>query len=306
MEVSGGYEFELELRHNGSAIEGTMRRTNGDEPVDPVSGSIDFDGTLIFFRVRAGVFEQRYTGRITGLARHIKLEGQWFHDGNPSGTWSAVPGHILPAHNLTGRWLMEVSEQYEFELILFQNGSGIDGTMRRTNGEEPVDPVVGGSGWDGTVRFLRIRGIEEWKQEYQGSVRTLRSGLEMAGTWTHDERPSGRWKAERIGIARREELMEQFIGTWSMTVSGAYEFQLTLQIVGNLLIGNMRRTNGEEPVDPVQAEVGFDGSITITRVRGAGTWSQQFSGQIASGGIVSGSWTHNGVPSGQWSATKER
>ncbi|MCP4594442.1 MAG: hypothetical protein GY842_27235, partial [bacterium] len=288
-------EFELKLRHNGSQVEGTMRRTNGSEPVDPITGTVGWAGTIDFRRVRANEWTQHYTGKIVGLAKNVRLDGTWTHEGKPSGSWTAeltAGAGFLPAFDVSGRWTMVVSGTHTFELDLRQSFSQIQGTMRRTNGDEPIDAINGVVEWDGTLRFRRARDTA-WVQEYSGNVRSLPSGLEAQGTWTHDGRAAGNWTAQRVSPAASSQ--PAIAGAWRMSVSGTYEFELQLTQQGNQLSGTMRRINGNEPVDPVRGVIAVDGTVELDRVRGS-EWVQRYSGRFISNGTATGQWTHNGKP----------
>ncbi|MCX6567364.1 MAG: hypothetical protein NTW38_13255, partial [Candidatus Aminicenantes bacterium] len=77
-------------------------------------------------------------------------------------------GAVQATHQVAGKWKMTVSGSYEFELQLRQSGQDFEGTMKRTNGDEPIDPVSGTVQEDGTIQFERRRGAEEWIQRYTG------------------------------------------------------------------------------------------------------------------------------------------
>jgi hypothetical protein len=58
------YEFDLDLGQSGDQISGTMTRTNGNEPVDSIYGTVSSDGKITFKRERPGQWVQNYTGQM--------------------------------------------------------------------------------------------------------------------------------------------------------------------------------------------------------------------------------------------------
>ncbi len=82
--------FTLSIKQQGDRITGTMTRTNGNEPVDRISGVCRPDGTIRFTRHRPGEWEQHYQGRIV-KQRHEGwiMEGTFDHNGAGNYPWSA-------------------------------------------------------------------------------------------------------------------------------------------------------------------------------------------------------------------------
>jgi len=73
------YGFDLTITQSGGAIDGTMVRTNGVEPTDTISGTIDGDGMISFIRSRV---DQQYNGILTSDATQWILEGTFGGVGN--------------------------------------------------------------------------------------------------------------------------------------------------------------------------------------------------------------------------------
>jgi hypothetical protein len=202
MTVSGSYEFELQLRQSGQDFEGTMRRTNGTEPTDAVSGTVGTDSSIKFTRSRAPKqWRQTYTGNINVRSGTLHMNGDWAHDGKPSGKWEAEQTErISPKFpfDITGQWSLTVSGSYEFSLVLKQNGQDVNGTMKRTNGNEPIDPVSGTVQEDGSIQFERCRGAKEWIQRYTGRIDFAGAPLRITGNWSHlGSHSSGSWVATK-------------------------------------------------------------------------------------------------------------
>ena len=82
-------EFDLELQLNDNMITGTMTHTNGQEPVDIVSGFVYSDGKIVFNRARPGIFTEVYTGKISSMGSSLSIEGTFTHDGEGRYPWSA-------------------------------------------------------------------------------------------------------------------------------------------------------------------------------------------------------------------------
>lgn len=95
----------------------------------------------------------------------------------------AGDGGIPP--QLAGRWAMVANVTFEFDLILDQTGGTITGTMVRTNGIEPDDPVTGTVTPDGRVTFVRER-AGSWTQTYAGAVDATASPMTMSGLFNQD------------------------------------------------------------------------------------------------------------------------
>jgi hypothetical protein len=108
-------------------------------------------------------------------------------------------GAAQAVHQVAGTWKITVSGSYEFELQLRQSGQDIEGTMRRTNGTEPIDAVSGTVGTDGSIKFTRTRAPNEWRQTYTGKIKAQGGTLHMNGDWAHDGKPVGTWNAEQTG-----------------------------------------------------------------------------------------------------------
>lgn len=83
------FEFDLELQQSGDQITGTMTRTNGDEPIDQISGTVSSEGQIQFTRERAGEFTQVYIGQVSGSGDSMTIEGTYDHNGQGSYPWSA-------------------------------------------------------------------------------------------------------------------------------------------------------------------------------------------------------------------------
>jgi hypothetical protein len=62
-------------------------------------------------------------------------------------------------------------------------------------------------------------------------------------------------------------------GTWAMVANTAFEFNLTLTQSGGTIGGFMERTNGIEPIDPVNGTINAGGVITFTRGRVSQTYT---------------------------------
>lgn len=91
------YRFDLDIKQSGDQILGTMTRTNGDEPVDKVQGTVSSDGTIKFDRDRPGQWVQHYTGQISSSGDSLTMGGDYAHAltgsvsaGVTSGPWTAT------------------------------------------------------------------------------------------------------------------------------------------------------------------------------------------------------------------------
>jgi hypothetical protein len=83
------FQFDLKLQQNDNMITGTMTRTNGQEPVDTISGFVYPSGKIVFNRARPGVFTQVYTGQISGIGSSLSIDGTFTQDGEGQYPWSA-------------------------------------------------------------------------------------------------------------------------------------------------------------------------------------------------------------------------
>ena len=79
MVTSGAYNFDLILTQNGATISGTMVRTNGTEPTDTVTGTVDASNTATFTRVRTGTggWTQTYVGVVTTTGGIMSMNGTY-------------------------------------------------------------------------------------------------------------------------------------------------------------------------------------------------------------------------------------
>ncbi len=59
------FQFVLDLTQTNNVIRGTMTRTNGNEPVDSIEGTINQGGRVEFNRVRPNEWSQKYTGLVS-------------------------------------------------------------------------------------------------------------------------------------------------------------------------------------------------------------------------------------------------
>lgn len=112
------------------------------------------------------------------------MNGDWTHDGKPFGTWNAEQTErISPKFpfDITSQWSLTVSGTYEFSFVLQQNGQQVNGTMKRTNGDEQIDHVTGTVQEDGTIQFERRRGANKWIQRYTGRIDFAGASLRMTG-----------------------------------------------------------------------------------------------------------------------------
>jgi hypothetical protein len=72
MTANTSFLFTLTLSQTEDIVGGFMERTNGVEPIDAISGTIDADGYLVFTRARVN---QVYSGFLTSDATSRILEG---------------------------------------------------------------------------------------------------------------------------------------------------------------------------------------------------------------------------------------
>src|ERR1700739_536207 len=169
MKTTNQFQFNLALIQSGSSITGTIARSADGipvnaEPVDPISGAVKADGVINFTRGRPGIFIQVYTGQISGSGDSRSIRGSFIHNGDPNppngGSWAAsfVPVVELFDPSIPVGGNMEANNnQFRFNLALATTFNMVTGTMRRTNGAEPVDNVFGFVTPHGEVEFTRIR-----------------------------------------------------------------------------------------------------------------------------------------------------
>lgn len=235
------YEFEIVLQESEGSLSGTMTRTNGDEPVDQISGTISPNGNIQFTRERPGQWVQVYTGMVSESDGSLVMEGVYSHDGAGQYPWSATQivsspvssiQESLEEHrrllqeaedsdvnmdnyrhdgaeatnvpNLTGLWRM-VGNYLKFDLSLQQTGSTFIGTLTRTDGNEPVDTVNGNVYPNWTVKFTRER-PGSFTQLYTGSVHDINITYIMEGTFSHDGVGSYPWNATMENNVTIEEI----------------------------------------------------------------------------------------------------
>lgn len=72
MTANTSYLFSLNLSQTEDIVGGFMERTNGVEPIDAISGTIDADGHIVFTRARVN---QVYSGTLASNATSRILEG---------------------------------------------------------------------------------------------------------------------------------------------------------------------------------------------------------------------------------------
>jgi hypothetical protein len=77
MVADTNYKFDLDLTQDGDKLSGTMRRTNGNEPVDTIRGVVYSDGRVEFHRLRPGSWVQKYTGLSSNPSGTLHLEGSF-------------------------------------------------------------------------------------------------------------------------------------------------------------------------------------------------------------------------------------
>ena len=87
------YEFDLDLGQSGDQISGAMTRTNGNEPVDSIYGTVSSDGKITFKRERSG-WVQDFTGQISSSGDSLTMDGTFAHNMAGSYPWTAT--RILP------------------------------------------------------------------------------------------------------------------------------------------------------------------------------------------------------------------
>jgi hypothetical protein len=96
------YNFDLDIKQRADQITGTMTRTNGDEPVDKISGTVSSDGKVQFTRVRPDQWTQIYTGTISGSQGSLSLTGTLTQSGSAPVSWNATQATSLVSSSLTG------------------------------------------------------------------------------------------------------------------------------------------------------------------------------------------------------------
>jgi hypothetical protein len=87
--VANTAQFDFDVIQSDSAISGTMTRTNGVEPVDTITGSVQSNGNVQFTRARPGSWTQVYTGQIGGSGSSQSMQGTFTHDNQGSYPWTA-------------------------------------------------------------------------------------------------------------------------------------------------------------------------------------------------------------------------
>lgn len=63
------FRFELDLKQTNNIIHGTMTRTNGNEPIDSIEGTVNQGGMVEFNRVRPNQWSQKYNGSVSQSSR---------------------------------------------------------------------------------------------------------------------------------------------------------------------------------------------------------------------------------------------
>jgi hypothetical protein len=221
MVANVAYDFDLVIQQNGYQITGTMTRTNGDEPMDSIEGTIDANGKIVFTRNRAGSFVQVYSGQVSGTGSSLSIGGTYDHDNSGAYSWSASwsgasstpmgireqvdvtrylladsQGSASSVPTIAGLWKMVGNSAFNFDLQIQQSGDQITGTMTRTNGDEPVDAISGKVYSDWRIEFTRVR-PEAFTQVYSGKISDINITLIMDGTFTHDGQGNYPWSATK-------------------------------------------------------------------------------------------------------------
>jgi|WetSurSiteA1Bulk_404760.scaffolds.fasta_scaffold00750_3 hypothetical protein len=96
MVADNQYQFNLAVKQSGRDFTGTMTRTNGQEPVDSVSGSVSSCTGIEFTRERQGSFVQQYSGNFSGSGEDFNLEGNFTYNGTGQYPWSARKSKEAP------------------------------------------------------------------------------------------------------------------------------------------------------------------------------------------------------------------
>ena len=93
--------------------------------------------------------------------------------------------------DVSGTWRLTAANDMRFSLVLVQNGAVLSGRILRTDGDDPVDSVVGRIGTDGAIEFSGGRTNEDFQGKAGGGSNPRR----MKGVF------QGRvpWSAERLG-----------------------------------------------------------------------------------------------------------
>jgi hypothetical protein len=108
---------------------------------------------------------------------------------------------VVPAtavsYDVTGDWNMLANVDYQFNLNLKQEGDKIVGTMKRINGQEPTDTIVGTISPSGRIKFTRYR-PNDFTQAYTGQV-SSGNPLVMQGTYDHNGQGQYIWSATFLG-----------------------------------------------------------------------------------------------------------
>lgn len=82
MVANTDFNFKLDMQQQNSVkFSGMMIRTNGQEPVDIISGTISPDGTVKFTRERPNEWTQKYSGVVSGSSGDLLMKGTFIQTG---------------------------------------------------------------------------------------------------------------------------------------------------------------------------------------------------------------------------------
>ena len=82
MVANTDFHFKLDMQQQNSVkFSGMMSRTNGQEPVDIISGTISPDGTVKFTRERPNEWTQKYSGVVSGSPGDLLMKGTFIQTG---------------------------------------------------------------------------------------------------------------------------------------------------------------------------------------------------------------------------------
>jgi hypothetical protein len=84
------FQYALELQQNENIIIGNITRTNGQEPIDTISGFVYPDGKIVFNRTRPGVRPEVYTGIVSGSGDSLAMQGNYTSGGVFKYPWNAT------------------------------------------------------------------------------------------------------------------------------------------------------------------------------------------------------------------------
>lgn len=324
------YEFDLDLQKIGYRITGTMTHTNGNDPVDFISGTVSSTGEVRFTRVRAGAFTQVYTGQITGSGDSMAIDGTYDHNRQGSYPWHATKPIITsqgktsidvdgsasqegaaPGNHEAANVLVNVSKSF------ISSGPQAVGAVSIVTGLQASSFNVETMKVPPYGANVKMTDVSEKRpgqysltivpESYQGTQHEWLEGTYQLRVTVSSEGIGGQVDIPLLITGRSVELTVSYnlTGIWAMSGNMDNKYNLDMQQASDRITGNITRINGHEPKDEVIGSVSADGKVEFTR-ESSGGFTQLYTGQVS--GIedvlfMGGTFSQDGQGQYPWNAT---